>query len=106
MIIAMVQTKHRHGLVNLRVPRETIQQLLKAEQRNTSLIDDPWPKVRMYKFLAPTNIFSPDKLVELTIKLVPKLAIDFIFVPKVLKTLPRFLKLANISQVIPLEKLV
>lgn len=41
MIIAMVQIKHRHGHVNLRVPRATNQQFVKAEQRNTSLIDDP-----------------------------------------------------------------
>jgi len=41
MIIATVQIKHRHGHGNLRVPRVTNQQFVKAEQRNTSLIDEP-----------------------------------------------------------------
>lgn len=33
------QTKHQHGLGNLRVPREKIHQCLKAELRNINLID-------------------------------------------------------------------
>ena len=54
MIIVMVPIKHHHGHVNLRVLRETNQQLLKAGLRNTSLIDEPGPKSSAYKFLAST----------------------------------------------------
>lgn len=40
MTIVMGQTRHLHGLGNLRVPREMTQQFPKVEQKNTNRIDE------------------------------------------------------------------
>jgi hypothetical protein len=39
MIIVMGQTRHLHGLENLKVPKEMIPQFPKVEQRNTNPTD-------------------------------------------------------------------